>query len=63
MPAAVAEATREGPDELRALGDQVGFHGGRTHAGESPRRQGRHAAIQDGFDLYLHGFFITDDGK
>jgi hypothetical protein len=21
------------------------------------------AAIQDGFDLYLHGFFVTDDGK
>jgi uncharacterized protein len=21
------------------------------------------AAVQDGFDLYLHGFFATDDGK
>ncbi|MFA5899504.1 MAG: DUF763 domain-containing protein, partial [Hyphomicrobium sp.] len=21
------------------------------------------AALQDGFDLYLHGFFVTDDGK
>jgi uncharacterized protein len=21
------------------------------------------AAVQDGFDLYLHGFFVTDDGK
>jgi hypothetical protein len=21
------------------------------------------AAVQDGFDLYLHGFFLTDDGK
>ena len=20
------------------------------------------AAVQDGFDLYLHGFFVTDDG-
>ena len=19
--------------------------------------------MQDGFDLYLHGFFVTDDGK
>jgi hypothetical protein len=19
--------------------------------------------VQDGFDLYLHGFFVTDDGK
>ena len=21
------------------------------------------AAVQDGFDLYLHGFFVTADGK
>src|ERR1700716_642877 len=21
------------------------------------------AAVEDGFDLYLHGFFVTDDGK
>lgn len=21
------------------------------------------AAVQDGFDLYLHGFFVADDGK
>jgi hypothetical protein len=21
------------------------------------------AAVQDGFELYLHGFFVTDDGK
>ena len=21
------------------------------------------AAVQDGFDLYLHGFIVTDDGK
>jgi hypothetical protein len=21
------------------------------------------AAVQDGFDLYLHGFFVTNDGK
>jgi hypothetical protein len=21
------------------------------------------AAVQDGFDLYLHGFIIADDGK
>ena len=21
------------------------------------------AAVQDGFDLYLHGFFVTDDGR
>ena len=21
------------------------------------------AAIQDGFDLYLHGFIVTDDGQ
>ncbi len=51
------------PEELRALGDRVGFDG------EALTRTSRlvakvdSAAVQDGFDLYLHGFFVTDDGK
>jgi hypothetical protein len=55
--------SRKTPDELNALADRIGFDG------ESLVRASRlvakvdSAAVQDGFDLYLHGFFVTDDGK
>jgi hypothetical protein len=55
--------SRKTPDELRSLGERIGFDG------ESLTRASRlvakvdSAAVQDGFDLYLHGFFVTDDGK
>ena len=55
--------SRKTPDELRLLGERIGFDG------ESLTRASRlvakvdSAAVQDGFDLYLHGFFVTDDGK
>jgi hypothetical protein len=55
--------SRRTPDELIALGERVGFDG------EALTRVSRlvakvdSAAVQDGFDLYLHGFFVTDDAK
>ena len=55
--------SRKTPDELNALAERIGFDG------ESLVRASRlvakvdSAAVQDGFDLYLHGFFVTDDGK
>ena len=55
--------SRKTPDELRALGERVGFDGaGLTRASRLVAKVDS-AAVQDGFDLYLHGFFVTDDGK
>lgn len=54
--------SRRTPDELVNLGHRLGIDG------ENPTRSGRlakvdSAAVQDGFELYLHGFFVTSDGK
>src|SRR4051812_21450956 len=55
--------SRKTPDELRALGERIGFDGaGLTRASRLVAKVDS-AAVQDGFDLYLHGFFVTDDGK
>src|SRR5450631_234624 len=55
--------SRKTPDELRVLGERIGFDGaGLTRASRLVAKVDS-AAVQDGFDLYLHGFFVTDDGK
>jgi hypothetical protein len=55
--------SRRTPDELNALGDRIGFDAaGLTRASRLVAKVDS-AAVQDGFDLYLHGFFVTDDGK
>src|SRR5690242_19496639 len=54
---------RETPHELVAIGDRVGFDG--TTLAKASRLVAKvdSAAVQDGFDLYLHGFVVTDDGR
>ena len=55
--------SRKTPDELRLLGERIGFDSaGLTRASRLVAKVDS-AAVQDGFDLYLHGFFVTDDGK
>jgi len=55
--------SRRTPDELTALGDRVGLDAaGLTRASRLVAKVDS-AAVQDGFDLYLHGFFVTVDGK
>ncbi|MBI5132738.1 MAG: DUF763 domain-containing protein [Rhodopseudomonas palustris] len=55
--------SRRTPDELRLLAERVGFDGpGLTRASRLVAKVDS-AAVQDGFDLYLHGFFVSDDGK
>src|SRR3954463_12915352 len=52
--------SRKTPDELPALGERIGFDGaGLTRASRLVAKVDS-AAVQDGFDLYLHGFFVTD---
>jgi hypothetical protein len=55
--------SRRTPGELQALGDRIGIDAnGLTRASRLVAKVDS-AAVQDGFDLYLHGFFVTDDGK
>jgi hypothetical protein len=55
--------SRRTPDELNLLGERVGFDApGLTRASRLAAKVDS-AAIQDGFDLYLHGFFVTRDGR
>jgi hypothetical protein len=55
--------SRRTPEELRALGDRIGFDAaGLTRASRLVAKVDS-AAVQDGFELYLHGFFVTDDGR
>ena len=54
--------SRRTPDELAALGDRVGVDGAALTRASRLVAKVDSAAVQDGFDLYLHGFFVTDDG-
>src|SRR5881396_1415783 len=54
--------SRRTPDELTALGDRVGIDAQALTRASRLVAKVDSAAIQDGFDLYLHGFFVTDDG-
>ena len=55
--------SRRTPDELIAIGDLVGFDGGALARASRLVAKVDSAAVQDGFDLYLHGFVVTDDGN
>jgi uncharacterized protein len=51
------------PSELTALGDRIGFDGGALADASRLIARVDSAAVQDGFDLYLHGFVVSDDGR
>ena len=55
--------SRHTPQELAAIGDRVGLDG--TALAKASRLVAKvdSAAVQDGFNLYLHGFIVTDDGN
>jgi uncharacterized protein len=55
--------SRATPGELVAVGDKVGLDG--AALGDTSRLVAKvdSAAVQDGFELYLHGFIVADDGK
>src|SRR5207344_1607820 len=55
--------SRRTPDELAALGERIGFDAPALTRASRLVAKVDSAAVQDGFDLYLHGFFVTDDGK
>jgi uncharacterized protein len=55
--------SRRTPDELKTLGDRIGFDAASLTRASRLVAKVDSAAVQDGFELYLHGFFVTDDGK
>src|SRR5215475_7343251 len=55
--------SRKTPGELTAIGERVGFDGDALATASRLVAKVDSAAVQDGFDLYLHGFIVTADGK
>src|SRR5258707_4458621 len=55
--------SRRTPEELKGLSEKLGFDGEGLIRASRLVAKVDSAAVQDGFDLYLHGFFVTDDGK
>jgi len=54
--------SRQTPAELEAIGESVGFDGAALARASRLVAKVDSAAVQDGFDLYLHGFIVADDG-
>jgi hypothetical protein len=54
--------SRKTPQELLSIGERVGFDGAALATASRLVAKVDSAAVQDGFDLYLHGFIVTDDG-
>src|SRR3954466_9807502 len=55
--------SRQTPHELVAISDRVGFDGAALATASRLVAKVDSAAVQDGFDLYLHGFVVTDAGQ
>jgi hypothetical protein len=55
--------SRKTPGELVAIGERVGLDGAQLARSSRLVAKVDSAAVQDGFDLYLHGFIVTDDGR
>ena len=55
--------SRRTPHELVALGDSIGLDAPSLTRASRLVAKVDSAAVQDGFDLYLHGFFVTNEGN
>ncbi|WP_407150666.1 DUF763 domain-containing protein [Bradyrhizobium sp. ORS 86] len=55
--------SRRTPEELSALGERIGFDGAALTRASRLVAKVDGAAVQDGFELYLHGFFVSRDGR
>ncbi|WP_106796503.1 DUF763 domain-containing protein [Rhizobium sp. H4] len=54
--------SRKTPQELVSIGERVGLNGEGLATTSRLIAKVDSAALQDGFDLYLHGFIVADDG-
>jgi hypothetical protein len=55
--------SRRTPQELVSIGNRVGLDGAALAKASRLVAKVDSAAVQDGFNLYLHGFIVTDDGS
>jgi hypothetical protein len=55
--------SRATPHELAAVGERTGLDGAALATASRLVAKVDNAAVQDGFDLYLHGFIVADDGR
>src|SRR3984893_18368275 len=55
--------SRQTPHELVAIGDRVGLDGAALAKASRLVAKVDSAAVQDGVDLYLHGFIVTDAAR
>ena len=55
--------SRATPDELLAVAERTGLDGAALAQASRLVAKVDSAAVQDGFDLYLHGFIVSDDGQ
>ena len=54
--------SRRTPDELLALGERFGLEAQALVRASKLAAKVDSAAVQDGFELYMHGFVVADDG-
>jgi hypothetical protein len=55
--------SRKTPDELVAIGERIGLDGAALATASRLVAKVDSAAVQDGYQLYLHGFIVADDGR
>ena len=55
--------SRATPAELAAVADRVGLNGSELARASRLIAKVDSAAVQDGFELYLHSFIVADDGR
>jgi uncharacterized protein len=55
--------SRQTPKELQLIADRIGLDGNALQRTSRLVAKVDSTAIQDGFELYLHGFIVADDGK
>ena len=55
--------SRKTPGELTALGERLGFDGDGLASASRLVAKVDSAAVQDGYQLYLHGFIVSDEGR
>lgn len=55
--------SRETPGELLTVGDRIGVDGAALGTASRLVAKVDSAAVQDGYDLYLHGFIVSQEGR
>ena len=55
--------SRQTPNELQEIGGLVGMDGARLAYNSRMAAKVDSAAVQDGFDIYHHSFFVSTDGE